>query len=72
MSNLVISLAMGGGITALAVVAAAYYYGVKSGRAMQSDVDAAKIVKKTREINEEMLKEVTAKDASDAAARGEF
>ena len=72
MSNLVISLAMGGGIGALALVAAAYWWGVKSGRAMQSDVDEAKIVKKTRTIHDEMLKEVTASDAQEAAKKGEF
>lgn len=71
-STWLVSLVMGGGIGALGVMVAAYYYGVKSGRAMQSDLNEVKIAKVTREMNEEQLKEVTAKDVTDAASRHEF
>lgn len=72
MSTWLVSLVMGGGIGALGAIVAAYYYGVKSGRAMQQDTNEAKIANVTRKMNDEQLKEVTAKDVEDAAASGQF
>lgn len=72
MSNLVISLAMGGGIGALALVAAAYYYGVKSGRAQESDENAANVAGRTQKVTRVLMKEQTAKDVEDSARRGKF
>lgn len=70
MSNLVIALVSGGGITALGVCVAAYYYGVKTGRAMERDINDAKIMAVLKKMQEEGLKEVTAKDVSDRLGAG--
>lgn len=72
MSNFVIALVSGGGITALGVCVAAYYYGVKTGRAMERDVQDAKILAVLKKMQAEGLKEVTAKDVKDALDSGAF
>lgn len=72
MSNIVIGLVSGGGITALAVVVAAYYYGVRTGRALESDAKAAKVAGRTQKINEVLNREVTADEMVKDAQQGKF
>lgn len=72
MSNFVISLAMGGGIGALALVAAAYWWGLKAGKDAKAEVDAGKVARRTTKMHDELLKERTASDVEKTLNDGTF
>lgn len=72
MTGLVYSLAVGGGLGALAMVAAAYYYGVRAGRALETDENAAKVAGRSKKANKVLMDDRTAEDVEDRANSGTF
>lgn len=72
MSGFVISLVSGGGIAALGVCVAAYYYGVKTGRSFERDMNDAKVLKIMKKMQAAGLVEVSVKDVQDSLTSGTF
>lgn len=58
------------GLAGTGTTIAAYYYGVRTGRALERDINDAKIMKVIKKMQAEGLKEVTAKHVSDAFGSG--
>lgn len=69
LANILVSLF---GVSGVAAIAAAYYYGVRAGKNAQADIDAGKVARRSAKMHDELLKERTAADVQKSMDDGTF